>query len=106
MLEIGSGCGAVTGALCRKAKEVTCIELSMKRSRINAYRHRDQDNLKILWWEISRRIEKNLTEKYDYITLIGVFEDGRPIFEPGSVCGFPEDHFQTSETRWKDRACH
>ena len=47
VLEIGSGCGAVTGALCRKAKEVTCIELSMKRSRINAYRHRDQDNLKI-----------------------------------------------------------
>ena len=30
VLEIGSGCGAVTGALCRKAKEVTCIELSMK----------------------------------------------------------------------------
>ena len=42
VLEIGSGCGAVTGALCEKAKEVTCIELSMKRSKINAYRHQDQ----------------------------------------------------------------
>ena len=75
VLEIGSGCGAVTGALCRKAKEVTCIELSMKRSRINAYRHRDQDNLKILVGNF-QEIEKNLTEKYDYITLIGVFEYG------------------------------
>ena len=75
VLEIGSGCGAVTGALCEKAKEVTCIELSMKRSKINAYRHRDQDNLKILVGNF-QEIEKNLTEKYDYITLIGVFEYG------------------------------
>lgn len=75
VLEIGSGCGAVTGALCDRAKEVTCIELSMKRSQINAYRHRDQDNLKILVGNF-QDIEKNLTEKYDYITLIGVFEYG------------------------------
>ena len=72
VLEIGSGCGAVTGALCERAKEVTCIELSMKRSKINAYRHQDQDNLMILVGNF-QEIEKNLTEKYDYITLIGVF---------------------------------
>ena len=75
VLEIGAGCGAVTGALCKKAKEVTSIDLSMKRSKINAYRHRDQDNLKILVGNF-QEIEKNLTEKYDYITLIGVFEYG------------------------------
>ncbi len=75
VLEIGSGCGAVTGALCERVKEVTCIELSMKRSKINAYRHQDQDNLKILVGNF-QEIEKNLTEKYDYITLIGVFEYG------------------------------
>ncbi len=75
VLEIGAGCGAVTGALCSRAKEVTCIELSMKRSKINAYRHRDQENLKILVGNF-QDIEKNLTEKYDYITLIGVFEYG------------------------------
>ena len=73
VLEIGSGCGAVTGALCKKAKEVTCIELSHKRSLINAWRHRDYDNLKILMGNF-QDIEKTLTEKYDYITLIGVFE--------------------------------
>ncbi len=75
VLEIGSGCGAVTGILCEKAKEVTCIELSMKRSKINAYRHKEQENLKILVGNF-QEIEKNLTEKYDYITLIGVFEYG------------------------------
>ena len=75
VLEIGAGCGAVTGALCKKAKEVTSIDLSMKRSRINAWRHRDQENLKILVGNF-QEIEKNLTEKYDYITLIGVFEYG------------------------------
>lgn len=75
VLEIGSGCGAITGALTSRAKEVTCIELSRKRSEINAWRHRDKDNLRILVGNF-QEIEKNLTEKYDYITLIGVFEYG------------------------------
>lgn len=75
VLEIGSGCGAVTGALCKKAKQVTCIELSKKRSHINAWRHRNCDNLKILMGNF-QDVEKTLTEKYDYITLIGVFEYG------------------------------
>ena len=75
VLEIGSGCGAVTGALCKRAKSVTCIELSKKRSQINAWRHRDYDNLTILMGNF-QEIEHRLTEKYDYITLIGVFEYG------------------------------
>ena len=32
VLEIGSGCGAITGALAEKAEKVTCVELSKKRS--------------------------------------------------------------------------
>lgn len=75
VLEIGSGCGAVTGALCRRAKKVTCIELSRKRSLINAWRHRDCGNLTILMGNF-QEIESSLTEQYDYITLIGVFEYG------------------------------
>ncbi len=73
VLEIGSGCGAITGALARKASEVTCIELSKMRSTINAYRNRDYDNVKIMVGNF-QDIEKNLEEKFDYITLIGVFE--------------------------------
>ena len=73
VLEIGSGCGAVTGALAEKAGALTCIELSKMRSTINAYRNRDYDNIKIMVGNF-QDIEKNLEEKFDYITLIGVFE--------------------------------
>lgn len=73
VLEIGSGCGAITGTLARKAKKVTCIELSKMRSTINAYRNQEYDNVKILVGNF-QDIEKNLEETYDYITLIGVFE--------------------------------
>lgn len=73
VLEIGSGCGAVTGALARKAGKVTCIELSRMRSMINANRNRDCDNVTIQVGNF-KDIEKNLKETYDYITLIGVFE--------------------------------
>lgn len=73
VLEIGSGCGAITGALAAKAGSVTCIELSKMRSTINAYRNRDFGNVRIMVGNF-QDIEKNLTEKFDYITLIGVFE--------------------------------
>ncbi|MDO4600791.1 MAG: class I SAM-dependent methyltransferase [Eubacteriales bacterium] len=73
VLEIGSGCGAVTGALAEKAGSLTCIELSKMRSTINAYRNRNYDNIKIMVGNF-QDIEKKLEEKFDYITLIGVFE--------------------------------
>lgn len=73
VLEIGSGCGAITGALARKAKDVTCIELSKMRSTINAFRNRAYDNIRILVGNF-QDIEKNLEQTFDYITLIGVFE--------------------------------
>ena len=73
ILEIGSGCGAVTGALAKKAKQVKCIDLSKKRSMINAYRHREQDNMHI-WVGNFQDIEPQIKEKFDWITLIGVFE--------------------------------
>ncbi|MDO4343701.1 MAG: class I SAM-dependent methyltransferase [Eubacteriales bacterium] len=76
VLEIGAGCGAVTGALARKAGSVTCVDLSKKRSLVNANRHREYDNLKILVGNF-QDIERNLPREYDYITLIGVFEYAR-----------------------------
>ena len=47
VLEVGSGCGAITGALARKAGSVTCVDLSKKRSTINATRHKNCDNVTI-----------------------------------------------------------
>lgn len=76
VLEVGSGCGAITGALARKAGSVTCVELSKKRSMINAYRHRECDNVTIHVGNF-QEIESQLPRDYDYICLIGVFEYGR-----------------------------
>lgn len=73
VLEVGSGCGAITGALARKAGEVTCIDLSRKRSRINAYRHMEADNVTIHVGNF-QDVEPDLPCDYDYICLIGVFE--------------------------------
>jgi len=73
VLEIGSGCGAITGALARMAESVTCIELSKKRSLINAYKNREYDNISIMVGNFED-VEEHLTVQYDYITLIGVLE--------------------------------
>lgn len=71
VLEIGAGMGAVTGALARRAKSVTCIELSKRRSMVNAYRHRDLKNLEII---VGNFQDIPLDKQYDVVTLIGVFE--------------------------------
>lgn len=76
VLEVGSGCGAVTGALSRKALSVDCVELSKKRSLINAYRHRECGNITIHVGNF-QDIEPGLPGDFDYICLIGVFEYGK-----------------------------
>ena len=76
VLEVGSGCGAITGALARKAGSVTCIDLSRKRSMINAYRHQDMENIYIHVGNF-KDVEKDLECDYDYVMLIGVFEYGQ-----------------------------
>lgn len=73
VLEIGAGCGAVTGVLLARCKEVVCVELSKKRSLINAYRHKDARNLEIITGNFSD-VRDGLNRKFDYITLIGVYE--------------------------------
>lgn len=73
VLEIGAGCGAITGVLSKMSTSVTCIELSKKRSMINATRHKELNNIEILVGNFET-IEPQLTEKYDIITLIGVLE--------------------------------
>ena len=76
VLEVGSGCGAITGALARKAEEVTCVDLSKKRSLINAYRHSECENVTIHVGNFTD-VEPELPADYDYICLIGVFEYGQ-----------------------------
>ncbi|MDE6621424.1 MAG: class I SAM-dependent methyltransferase [Lachnospiraceae bacterium] len=76
VLEIGAGCGAITSSLAKRAGHVTCIDLSRKRSLVNAYRNQDADNITIMVGNF-KDIEPHLDEDYDYVLLIGVFEYGQ-----------------------------
>jgi SAM-dependent methyltransferase len=76
VLEVGSGCGAITGALARKAGKVECVDLSRQRSLINANRHKDAGNVVIHVGNFSD-IEPDLDNDFDLICLIGVFEYGQ-----------------------------
>lgn len=71
VLEIGSGCGAISGLLCEKVRRVVGIELSKRRSTINAERNKKYDNLEIM---VGNFEDIELTETFDYVTLIGVLE--------------------------------
>lgn len=72
ILEIGSGCGAVSGSLCGNGNHVTCIDLSKKRSMINAYRHKNQP----LQIHVGNFEDIHLEKTFDYVTMIGVLEYG------------------------------
>lgn len=71
VLEIGSGCGAITGLLCKKLKRVVGIDLSEKRSLINVAKNKKYDNFEIMLGNFE---DIKLEEKFDYVTLIGVLE--------------------------------
>jgi SAM-dependent methyltransferase len=71
VLEIGAGCGAITGLFCEKTNRVVAIDLSKRRSTINAYRNKEYDNLEIM---VGNFEDIRLEEKFDYVTLIGVLE--------------------------------
>lgn len=76
VLEVGSGCGAITGAFAKKAGSVTCVDLSKKRSLVNAHRHSDCGNVTIHVGNF-KDIEPELPRDFTYICLIGVFEYGQ-----------------------------
>ena len=73
ILEVGAGCGAISGALLKKAGRLDCVELSKKRSLINANRHKDAQNMCIHVGNFED-IEPGLDTDYDAVFLIGVFE--------------------------------
>ena len=70
-MEIGAGCGALTGLLCDKCKKVTAVELSKRRATAAQLRCREKDNLEVIVGNLN---DIEFGEKFDYITLIGVLE--------------------------------
>ena len=71
VLEIGAGCGAVTGALLRGAGEVHSVEISPVRAEMAATRHQACDNLTVHVGNLNDMTELGT---FDYVTLIGVLE--------------------------------
>lgn len=78
VLEIGCGCGTLTGKLCEKCKNVVAVEGSKRRAEITYYRHKDSKNLKIYAGNFD---DIKIEEKFDYIVLIGVFEYAKLFFD-------------------------
>lgn len=71
VLEIGAGCGAITGMLCEKAGSVTSVELSRRRAEINYERNKERENLTIMVGNLNDMV---LSEQYDYVVVNGVLE--------------------------------
>lgn len=71
VIEIGAGCGAITGVLCRKLGRVVSVDLSKRRSKINYERHKKYENLEIV---VGNFNDMEFQEQYDYVVLNGVFE--------------------------------
>ena len=71
LLEIGSGCGALTGLFAERCGKVDALDISARRSLVNAHRNQEHANTRIIIGNL-----KDLSEKaqYDYATSIGVLE--------------------------------
>ena len=82
-LEIGSGCGAISGLLCERMKKVVSVELSKQRADINMARHERLPNLEIWVGNLNDMV---FGEKFDYIVLNGVFEYAPGFTEGDQPC--------------------
>lgn len=71
LLEVGAGCGAITGMLCRKVRKVISIDISPKRAKINYTRNNQYENLEVIVGNVN---EIKFQESFDYIILNGVLE--------------------------------
>ncbi len=71
LLEIGAGCGALTGLFCEKVSRVLALEYSPRRAGITALRHAGRSNLEII---VGGFQDFETTEQFDYVTIIGVLE--------------------------------
>lgn len=78
LLEIGAGCGALTGLFAERVAQVTAVELSAKRSRIIERRYADRPNLEIMAGNFTNMA---FERSFDYITLIGVLEYTRAFIQ-------------------------
>jgi len=88
LLEIGAGCGALTGFFAEKVAKVTAVELSARRSQIIYERCRAHENVEIIAGNIcDLQPRAGLDGQFDYITLIGVLEYARSFVKGEAPAG-------------------
>ncbi len=71
VLEIGSGCGAISRYMSEKCENLVCLEGSIQRAIITAERCKDLKNVTVICDDF---FEFKIDVKFDYVTLIGVLE--------------------------------
>ena len=71
-LKLGQDVGAISGVLCRNAKHVTSVDLSKRRSLINANRNKEYDNLTIMVGNFNDVVLKEKYELYYIDRSIGI----------------------------------
>lgn len=76
VLEIGANFGEITEELCKKARKVVSIESKKEKAQAIEKRHCKLKNLEIYVGELN---DINLNEKFDYITLVGDFNNKKDI---------------------------
>lgn len=71
VLEIGGGCGALTGLLTQRCKNVVSCELTLKRAKIIQKRYEYVENLEVI---VGNFLRIKFDQKFDYIIVNGVLE--------------------------------
>lgn len=74
ILELGSGCGAITRYLGESGARIVAVEGSLRRAHITRERCRDLDNVAVY---CDNLYDFRSNEKFDFVTLIGVLEYAR-----------------------------
>jgi cyclopropane fatty-acyl-phospholipid synthase-like methyltransferase len=82
LLEIGAGCGALTGLLCDRVAHVDALDLSARRAEIISRRHRTHTNLEILVGDLASLLQHR--GGYDYAVAVGVLEYAGRYVDPPS----------------------
>ncbi|SRR6266508_1563306 len=72
LLELGAGCGALTGLLCDRVTRVDAVDLSVRRAQIVLRRHRSRRNLRVLVGDLASLAAQ--CPSYDYVVAVGVLE--------------------------------
>ena len=90
VLEAGCGCGAMTGTLAEKYREVVSWDSDVERCRINAYRNRDRENVTLYagdFRDFCNEIHSDHPgNSFDLITCIGPMQKASRIIPGDTPC--------------------